>query len=122
MMCFIVLFFFSILQELKKHDVSTVVRVCEPSYKIDELKTQGIVVRDLAFEDGTFPPQNVVDEWFEILRQKYVSFSSFFIIFLSGGKGLGEKPGRRMKCAGKLSGKVMQNNLMVFFFWIILFS
>uniref|UniRef100_A0A1L8DM13 Protein tyrosine phosphatase iva1 n=1 Tax=Nyssomyia neivai TaxID=330878 RepID=A0A1L8DM13_9DIPT len=57
--------------ELKKHDVSTVVRVCEPSYKIDELKTQGIAVRDLAFEDGTFPPQNVVDEWFEILRQKY---------------------------------------------------
>ncbi|XP_055709997.1 PRL-1 phosphatase [Phlebotomus papatasi] len=61
----------SYILELKKHDVSTVVRVCEPSYKIDELKTQGIVVRDLAFEDGTFPPQNVVDEWFEILRQKY---------------------------------------------------
>uniref|UniRef100_A0A1B0DLI0 Protein tyrosine phosphatase type IVA 3 n=1 Tax=Phlebotomus papatasi TaxID=29031 RepID=A0A1B0DLI0_PHLPP len=55
----------SYILELKKHDVSTVVRVCEPSYKIDELKTQGIVVRDLAFEDGTFPPQNVVDEWYQ---------------------------------------------------------
>uniref|UniRef100_U5EWG9 Protein tyrosine phosphatase iva1 n=1 Tax=Corethrella appendiculata TaxID=1370023 RepID=U5EWG9_9DIPT len=62
----------SYILELKKHNVSTVVRVCEPSYKIDELASQGIVVRDLAFEDGTFPPQNVVDEWFEILKQKFI--------------------------------------------------
>lgn len=47
-----------------------VVRVCEPSYKIEELANQGIMVRDLAFEDGTFPPQNIVEEWFEILKQK----------------------------------------------------
>ncbi|EDS34300.1 tyrosine phosphatase prl [Culex quinquefasciatus] len=57
--------------ELKKHNVSVVVRVCEPSYKIEELASQGIAVRDLAFEDGTFPPQPVVDEWFEILKQKF---------------------------------------------------
>ncbi|XP_055906192.1 PRL-1 phosphatase [Eupeodes corollae] len=57
--------------ELKKNNVSTVVRVCEPSYKTDELESQGIVVKDLAFEDGTPPPQNVVDEWFEILKQNY---------------------------------------------------
>ena len=46
--------------------------MCEPSYKIEELEAQGITVMDLAFEDGTFPPQHVVDEWFEILKQKYV--------------------------------------------------
>lgn len=46
------------------------VRVCEPSYNTEELEAQGITVKDLAFEDGTFPPQNVVDEWFEILKQK----------------------------------------------------
>ena len=57
-------------QELKKNNVNTVVRVCEPSYNTMELEAQGITVRDLAFEDGTFPPQNVVDEWFEILKQK----------------------------------------------------
>lgn len=60
----------SSFQELKKHNVAVVVRVCEPSYKIEELANQGIMVRDLAFEDGTFPPQNVVEEWFEILKQK----------------------------------------------------
>ena len=57
-------------QELKKNNVNTVVRVCEPSYNTEELEAQGITVKDLAFEDGTFPPQNVVDEWFEILKQK----------------------------------------------------
>lgn len=57
-------------QELQKHNVTTVVRVCEPSYKKDELESRGIEVRDLAFEDGTFPPPNIVDEWFEILRHK----------------------------------------------------
>lgn len=57
--------------ELKKNNVSTVVRVCEPSYNTDKLEAQGITVKDLPFDDGTFPPQNVVDEWFHILKQKY---------------------------------------------------
>lgn len=34
-------------------------RVCEPSYKTDELNSQGISVRDLAYDDGTPPPQNI---------------------------------------------------------------
>ncbi|XP_016944967.1 PRL-1 phosphatase isoform X2 [Drosophila suzukii] len=59
------------ITELKKNNVNTVVRVCEPSYNTDELETQGITVKDLAFEDGTFPPQQVVDEWFEVLKDKY---------------------------------------------------
>lgn len=46
------------------------VRVCEPSYNTDELEAQGITVKDLAFDDGTFPPQQVVDEWFEVLKDK----------------------------------------------------
>jgi protein tyrosine phosphatase type 4A len=46
-------------QELKKHKVRDVVRVCEPSYKIEELKNQGITVTDLEFDDGTPPPVQV---------------------------------------------------------------
>lgn len=60
----------SYMQELKKHNVCTVVRVCEPSYNTEPLVGAGIEVRDLAYDDGTFPPANVVDEWFEILRDK----------------------------------------------------
>jgi len=57
--------------ELKKNNVSIVVRVCEPSYKVEELESQGIAVRDLPFEDGTPPPQQVIDDWFDTLKQKY---------------------------------------------------
>lgn len=45
--------------------------MCEASYKRDVLENAGIEVRDLAFEDGTPPPPNVVDEWFEVLKQKW---------------------------------------------------
>lgn len=48
----------------------TVVRVCEPSYDTSPLQGESIEVRDLAYDDGTFPPQHVVDDWFEILREK----------------------------------------------------
>lgn len=46
--------------------------MCEPSYDMAPLKSEGIEVRDLAYDDGTFPPPNVVDDWFEILREKLV--------------------------------------------------
>uniref|UniRef100_A0A6M2DI11 Protein tyrosine phosphatase iva1 n=1 Tax=Xenopsylla cheopis TaxID=163159 RepID=A0A6M2DI11_XENCH len=59
------------INELKKNKVLVVVRVCEPSYKTDELSAQGILVKDLAFEDGTFPPSAIVDEWFLTLKQSY---------------------------------------------------
>lgn len=45
-------------------------RVCEPSYEVAPLLAEGILVKDLAYEDGTFPPNNIVEEWFETLRQK----------------------------------------------------
>ena len=44
--------------------------MCEPNYKTDVLDGAGIEVRDLAYDDGTFPPPNIVDEWFEVLKQK----------------------------------------------------
>lgn len=81
----------SYISELKKHNVTTVVRVCEPSYRLDELIAQGITVNDLAFEDGTFPPQNVVDEWFEILKQKF-SEDSETCVAVHCVAGLGRAP------------------------------
>ena len=46
-------------QELKKHQVQDVVRVCEPTYKTDQLRNGGVNVTDLEFDDGTFPPNQV---------------------------------------------------------------
>lgn len=52
-------------KELKRHNVKHVVRVCEPTYKVDELKAEGIVVTDLAYDDGT-SPANEVNHFFII--------------------------------------------------------
>lgn len=59
------------IEELKKHNVLDVVRVCEPTYKVEELKNEGIEVTDLVFDDGTFPPSDVVDRWFSLLRARF---------------------------------------------------
>ncbi|XP_076069591.1 protein-tyrosine phosphatase 4A family member PRL-1 isoform X2 [Oratosquilla oratoria] len=58
-------------QELLKHQVRDVVRVCEPTYKIDELKKAGITVTDLVFDDGTFPPAEIVEEWLGLLKRRH---------------------------------------------------
>ncbi|XP_022190641.1 protein tyrosine phosphatase type IVA 1 [Nilaparvata lugens] len=61
----------SYILELKKHNVKDVVRVCEPTYKIEELRTEGISVKDLAYDDGTSPPSDVIEEWFELLKIRF---------------------------------------------------
>ncbi|XP_063217453.1 PRL-1 phosphatase-like [Bacillus rossius redtenbacheri] len=59
------------IQELKKHNVKDVVRVCEPSYNTDKLKKEGINVYDLEFDDGSPPPDEVINKWFELLRKRF---------------------------------------------------
>ncbi|KAK9708531.1 pKID domain [Popillia japonica] len=61
----------SYLQELKRHNVTAVVRVCEPSYQTADLQNEGINVYDLEYDDGTSPPNNVVDEWFKLLKKQF---------------------------------------------------
>lgn len=59
------------IQELKKHKVTAVVRVCEPSYKTEELKSEGIEVYDLPYNDGMSPPKEVVEGWFKVLKKQF---------------------------------------------------
>lgn len=56
---------------MKKHRVTAVVRVCAPSYEVDELKSEGIEVYDLKYADGTSPPHEVVDGWFKVLKKQF---------------------------------------------------
>lgn len=58
----------SYVEELKRHNAQAVVRVCEPSYKTDLLESEGISVTDLVYDDGTYPPAQVVTEWLEVVR------------------------------------------------------
>jgi protein tyrosine phosphatase type 4A len=59
------------IEELQRHNVKDVVRVCEPSYDTEALQNAGISVLDLEFEDGTFPPAKVVDAWFDLLNKRF---------------------------------------------------
>jgi len=61
----------SYIDDLKKYGVTNIVRVCEPTYATDKLEQNGIGVIDLSFSDGSPPPQEVIDSWFDLLRTKY---------------------------------------------------
>ncbi|XP_002738910.2 protein tyrosine phosphatase type IVA 1-like [Saccoglossus kowalevskii] len=56
------------IEELKKHEVKDVVRVCEPTYNTDILEKEGIRVLDFPFDDGAPPPNDVVEQWFNLLK------------------------------------------------------
>ncbi|GJQ65154.1 hypothetical protein Trydic_g7297 [Trypoxylus dichotomus] len=60
------------VRELCKYNVVAVVRVCEAAYSIEELEKEGIQVFDLAYRDGSFPPSDVINEWFDLLRQQSI--------------------------------------------------
>lgn len=59
------------IEELKKHKVKDVVRVCDPSYNISKLQNENIRVVDLPFDDGSPPPLDVVSEWFNVLKARF---------------------------------------------------
>jgi len=61
------------IEELHKHNVKDVVRVCEPTYGTEELLKHGINVLDLVFDDGMYPPANVIETWFDLLRSRFKS-------------------------------------------------
>ncbi|XP_053205360.1 protein tyrosine phosphatase type IVA 2-like [Panonychus citri] len=59
------------IEELKKRNIRDVVRVCEPTYRTDLLEKEGINVHDWQFDDGSPPPQHVVEQWFDLLRTRF---------------------------------------------------
>lgn len=50
-----------------KYNVSHVVRVCEPTYDTTPLKEKGIEVHDWEFSDGGSPPEEIVDQWRDLV-------------------------------------------------------
>jgi len=59
------------LREFKKHNVTNLVRACEPSYATDKLLAEGIQVHELPFPDGGFPSDAVVSSWVKVCRNAY---------------------------------------------------
>lgn len=59
------------LQELKKNKVTTMVRVCEPTYNTTILEEEGIQVLDWPFRDGGPPSSQIVEKWLTFVKQKF---------------------------------------------------
>lgn len=59
------------IEELKKVHAKDVVRVCDPTYKTERLKAEGIRVMDWPFDDGSPPPTQIVEDWFNLLKTRF---------------------------------------------------
>jgi len=79
------------IEELKKKNVTEVVRVCEPTYQADVLEQNGIKVLDWQFDDGSPPPTKIVDDWFELLRKRFKEDSDCYVA-VHCVAGLGRAP------------------------------
>ena len=63
------------IKEMRKHSVTDVVRVCEPTYQGAELQTAGIGVHGMEYADGHSPPTEVIDEWLRLVEKTFFSGS-----------------------------------------------
>ena len=55
-------------QELKKENVGCVVRVCDSTYDRTKLETIGIQVNDWPFPDGDPPPDAIITNWLNLVK------------------------------------------------------
>ncbi|KAM7538186.1 hypothetical protein Aperf_G00000060453 [Anoplocephala perfoliata] len=51
--------------------VSDVIRVCEDKYPVEPFEKLGIQVHHWEFEDGSFPSDDILNKWFELLRLRF---------------------------------------------------
>jgi len=59
------------IHEFKRFNVRKLVRACDPTYAIDQLRSANIAVHDMPFPDGGFPSDDVVDKWLALLRGSF---------------------------------------------------
>ena len=59
------------IKEMRKHSVTDLVRVCEPTYQTGELQNAGIAVHNMEYPDGHSPPREVIDEWLKVVDKVF---------------------------------------------------
>ncbi|OUM60593.1 hypothetical protein PIROE2DRAFT_13612 [Piromyces sp. E2] len=58
---------------MKKHNVTNLVRVCEPTYPKERVEANNIKVHDWPFNDGDPPPAPIVKQWKELVNNVFKS-------------------------------------------------
>jgi len=61
------------IKECRKHHVTDVVRVCDPTYPANGLESAGISLHELPYPDGHSPPKDVLDKWLTLVDEIFVS-------------------------------------------------
>lgn len=59
------------IKEMRKHRVTDVVRVCEPTYHGGELQSAGICLHESEYKDGTSPPTELIMEWLQLVEKTF---------------------------------------------------
>jgi protein tyrosine phosphatase type 4A len=61
------------IREMKRYNVTDLVRVCECTYEGADLRNAGILLHEMAYDDGTSPPKEIISQWLELVRSRFYS-------------------------------------------------
>lgn len=61
------------IKECRRHHVTDIVRVCEPTYLGNELQQAGITLHEMAYDDGHSPPEHVLTRWLTLVEERFLS-------------------------------------------------
>lgn len=62
------------IKEMRKHHVTDVVRVCEPTYREKgELQNAGMCLHEMEYKDGTSPSKDLISRWLELVEKRFIT-------------------------------------------------
>mmetsp|Transcript_20494 Transcript_20494/g.56562 ORF Transcript_20494/g.56562 Transcript_20494/m.56562 type:complete len:242 (+) Transcript_20494:620-1345(+) len=64
------------IREMKRNNVTHVVRFCEPTYIAGELTTAGIGLHEMEYKDGTSPSKELIMSWLRLVESTFYTNSS----------------------------------------------
>jgi protein tyrosine phosphatase type IVA len=59
------------IKELKKHNVTDLVRACEVTYACAPVEAAGVRVHELEFPDGEPPDGKILDKWLDLVSDVF---------------------------------------------------
>jgi len=81
------------VKECQSYHVRYLVRVCEPEYDTDDLEKAGIKVLDWLFDDGSPPPESIINSWHDLVKSRFIlSNSEDTCVAVHCKAGLGRAP------------------------------
>eukprot|EP01068_Selenidium_serpulae_P012556 Selendium_serpulae@DN5842_c0_g1_i1.p1 len=79
----------SYIEWMQRMTVSDLVHTCEPVYDTDRIEAVGISCHGLIFGDGQNPPDEIIDEWMDIINRAVKSKTTVAVHCVAG---LGRAP------------------------------